>query len=140
MQSSVEDRQQLIGWEFWNSHRSQRFLPNTHIHTYTHKYICTNICTSIHTYILTYNAIIQFSHTYIFLTMTLIGSIRICEPCVFRCHQGHKGVRLIKESPVQCNCGEVCAVVAETVAVHKEDAYCKACVISKTEKKVLKFF
>eukprot|EP01036_Dinobryon_divergens_P026472 gene26472-35131_t len=53
--------------------------------------------------------------------------------------EGHKGVRLIKESPVQCNCGEVCAVVAETVAVHKEDAYCKACVISKTEKKVTSF-
>ena len=71
----------------------------------------------------------QYIHTY-------IGSLRICEPCIFRCHQGHKGVRLIKESPVQCNCGEVCAVVADSLAKNKEDAYCKACVISKKEKKV----
>lgn len=37
--------------------------------------------------------------------------IRICEPCVYRCHRGHKGVRLVRISPISCGCHSVCQPV-----------------------------
>lgn len=37
--------------------------------------------------------------------------VRICEPCVYRCHRGHKGVRLVRISPIACQCGSVCEAV-----------------------------
>jgi hypothetical protein len=37
--------------------------------------------------------------------------LRICEPCVYRCHRGHKGVRLVRISPVVCGCNSVCQPV-----------------------------
>jgi hypothetical protein len=37
--------------------------------------------------------------------------LRICEPCVYRCHRGHKGVRLVRISPISCGCHSVCQPV-----------------------------
>lgn len=36
--------------------------------------------------------------------------LKLCEPCVFRCHKTHKGVRLIRTSAASCNCLVVCKV------------------------------
>ena len=30
--------------------------------------------------------------------------IKICEPCVFRCHKGHKGIRFVRKAIVNCSC------------------------------------
>lgn len=38
-------------------------------------------------------------------------NLKICEPCVFRCHDGHKGIRAIKESEFVCLCPNVCKIV-----------------------------
>lgn len=42
--------------------------------------------------------------------------IRICEPCIYRCHKGHKGVRLVRISPITCGCCTVCQPVNPCVA------------------------
>ncbi len=34
--------------------------------------------------------------------------IKICEPCSYRCHSGHKGIRFIRSSAVSCMCLSTC--------------------------------
>jgi hypothetical protein len=34
--------------------------------------------------------------------------LKLCEPCAFRCHVGHKGVRLVRTSMSLCLCPQVC--------------------------------
>ena len=53
--------------------------------------------------------------------------MRICEPCIFRCHKGHKGIRFIRESQTTCICDAICKNVND---------FCKACVISETQRNV----
>lgn len=55
------------------------------------------------------------------------AQVRICEPCIVRCHSGHKGVRLIRNSQVLCICSTVCRVTGCT---------CNALVISTTQTNV----
>jgi len=54
-------------------------------------------------------------------------AVKICEPCVVRCHSGHKGVRLIRNSQALCICTHVCRVTG---------AQCNALVISASQTKV----
>jgi hypothetical protein len=54
-------------------------------------------------------------------------TVKICEPCVFRCHAGHKGVRFIKESAAICICQHVGKVA---------DFMCNGCIPSETQRKV----
>ena len=61
------------------------------------------------------------------------GSVRICEPCIQRCHSGHKGVRFIKESATSCLCQQVCSLPEHTGGVA-----CRACVISERQKEITK--
>ena len=37
-----------------------------------------------------------------------VPKVILCEPCIFRCHVGHKGVRKVKEGRVSCVCNDVC--------------------------------
>lgn len=55
--------------------------------------------------------------------------VKICEPCVVRCHSGHKGVRLIRNSQALCICSHVCRVTHST---------CNAQTISKSQMRVQK--
>lgn len=36
--------------------------------------------------------------------------LRICEPCIFRCHDGHRGIRFCMSSSVVCGCAAVCRI------------------------------
>jgi len=54
-------------------------------------------------------------------------TVKICEPCVVRCHSGHKGVRLIRNSQALCICTHVCRVTGNQ---------CNALVISASQTKV----
>ena len=54
-------------------------------------------------------------------------TVKICEPCVVRCHSGHKGVRLIRNSNALCICADVCRVTS---------CACNALVISISQTKV----
>lgn len=42
--------------------------------------------------------------------------IKICEPCSYRCHRGHKGVRFIRSSVVVCMCLSTCRAFCECKA------------------------
>jgi hypothetical protein len=53
--------------------------------------------------------------------------IKICEPCVNRCHRGHKGTRLVRISPISCQCSSLC----------HEFCPCKALEISKYQLNVM---
>ena len=55
------------------------------------------------------------------------ATVKICEPCIVRCHAGHKGVRLIRNSQALCNCSTVCKVTSFT---------CNALVISASQTRV----
>ena len=55
-------------------------------------------------------------------------TVKICEPCVFRCHVGHKGVRFIRESAAICICAKVLKVIGSEM--------CQACVISDKQLKI----
>jgi hypothetical protein len=55
------------------------------------------------------------------------ATVKICEPCVVRCHAGHKGVRLIRNSQALCICADVCRVTG---------CACNARVISTSQTKV----
>jgi hypothetical protein len=37
--------------------------------------------------------------------------VRLCEPCVLRCHRGHKGVRKVREAKVSCICETMCIAI-----------------------------
>ena len=37
-------------------------------------------------------------------------NLKICEPCIFRCHEGHKGIRLVKDNEFVCLCEQVCKI------------------------------
>ena len=37
-------------------------------------------------------------------------NMKICEPCIFRCHDGHKGIRYLKDLEAVCLCQQICAV------------------------------
>ena len=37
-----------------------------------------------------------------------VPRVILCEPCVFRCHIGHKGLRKVKEGRVSCVCNDLC--------------------------------
>ena len=37
--------------------------------------------------------------------------VRLCEPCVLRCHRGHKGVRKVREAKVSCICETMCTAI-----------------------------
>ena len=52
------------------------------------------------------------------------ATLRICEPCIFRCHDGHKGVRFTMKSSVICNCVNGCRVT-QTI--------CNGCSISEKQ-------
>ena len=54
-------------------------------------------------------------------------AVKICEPCVVRCHSGHKGVRLIRNSQALCICTHVCRVTG---------SQCNALVISASQTKM----
>lgn len=43
--------------------------------------------------------------------------IKICEPCVYRCHRGHRGIRLVRMSPVTCQCQKMCSAFCECKAL-----------------------
>lgn len=47
--------------------------------------------------------------------------LKLCEPCVYRCHKSHKGVRLIRVSAAICNC-----LIVGNIASYQ----CQACTIS----------
>lgn len=53
--------------------------------------------------------------------------VKICEPCVVRCHAGHKGIRLIRNSLALCICAQVCKVTS---------CACNAMVISRSQTRV----
>ena len=36
---------------------------------------------------------------------------RLCEPCIMRCHKGHKGVRKLKEGKISCVCEQLCQAI-----------------------------
>eukprot|EP00605_Chrysophyceae_sp_TOSAG23-4_P002678 GSChrysophyteH1.ASY1.ANO1.2954.1 assembled CDS len=36
--------------------------------------------------------------------------LRICEPCIFRCHDGHKGIRYVRELECRCICEDACRI------------------------------
>ena len=60
--------------------------------------------------------------------------MRICEPCIFRCHDGHKGVRYVRELECACICEAACRIAGCT---------CNAKVISESQldkQKSLNFF
>lgn len=50
--------------------------------------------------------------------------IKICEPCIYRCHKLHKGIRLIRTSTAICNCDMVCQV---------NNLICNACDVSENQ-------
>lgn len=50
--------------------------------------------------------------------------IKLCEPCVFRCHKGHKGIRFVRSAIVICSCSSHGAII---------DAACCARVISANQ-------
>lgn len=54
-------------------------------------------------------------------------TVKICEPCVVRCHSGHKGVRLIRNSQALCICTHVCRVTG---------SQCNALIISASQTKL----
>ena len=57
--------------------------------------------------------------------------LKICEPCIYRCHKGHKGTRLVRKQPVTCvcnapSCEGVCSCNAQEISktqidLHKEE-------------------
>lgn len=53
--------------------------------------------------------------------------IKLCEPCINRCHRGHKGTRLVRISPISCQCSSLC----------HEFCPCKALEISKYQLNVM---
>ena len=53
--------------------------------------------------------------------------IKICEPCINRCHRGHKGTRLVRISPISCQCSSLC----------HEFCPCKALTISQYQLNVM---
>lgn len=53
-------------------------------------------------------------------------TVKLCEPCVFRCHKGHKGIRYIRTSAALCSCSDACKVT---------NSICKACQISDIQQK-----
>ena len=55
-------------------------------------------------------------------------TVKICEPCVFRCHVGHKGVRFIRDSAAICICASVLKVI--------NTGMCNACVVSETQTRI----
>jgi hypothetical protein len=52
---------------------------------------------------------------------------KFCEPCIVRCHKGHKGVKLVRESNILCNCALVCKNIQKA---------CCALIVSKGYSKV----
>jgi hypothetical protein len=54
-------------------------------------------------------------------------NLKICEPCIFRCHEGHKGIRLVKENEFICLCEQVCRIA---------NCKCNATSISKSQSNV----
>ena len=46
-------------------------------------------------------------------------TLRMCEPCIERCHKGHKGIRQLKDMAVNCLCDSVCRVVGHSCSATK---------------------
>jgi ankyrin repeat protein len=47
--------------------------------------------------------------------------MKFCEPCIYRCHKGHKGTRLVRKAPVTCVCNSplsagICSCRAQEVS------------------------
>eukprot|EP01038_Epipyxis_sp_PR26KG_P010329 gene10329-13878_t len=53
--------------------------------------------------------------------------MKICEPCVARCHAGHKGIRFMRNGPAICICTAICQVIGSE---------CQACQMSDIQRKI----
>ena len=79
------------------------------------RYNVFGISISLKTILLNSHYIIQYAVQYYYtceecnrawskVTMGKNPALKLCEPCVFRCHKGHRGVRKVREAKVTCMC------------------------------------